>query len=149
MAILDTIFGGGVGVFSKAIKDVIGSFKLDPEKKAEFQAAVDANAALLAQKELEIQGRIQEAITKEVEAAADIIKTEAQSQSWLPRNVRPLLMLLWGGSIAANIYIPLIASLFGATIPMLVIDPWVYKMTTVCVTGYVGFRSFEKIKGSE
>jgi len=146
MPLLDAVFGGGLG---KLVKDVVGSFKLDPEKKAEFQAAIDENAALLAQKQLELQGKYQDAVTEEVKASADIIKVEAQSQSWLPKNVRPLLMLLWGGAIAGNIYIPLIAKLAGVQIDQLMIDPWVYKMTTICVTGYVGFRSLEKIKDAD
>lgn len=146
MALLDQVFGGGLGAL---VKNVVGSFKLDPEKKAEFQAAIDENAALLAQKQLELQSKYQDAITEEVKASAEVIKLEAQSQSWLPRNVRPLLMLLWGGAIAMNIYLPLIAKLAGVQIEQLVIDPWVYKMTTICVTGYVGFRSIEKIKGAE
>ena len=78
MAILETILGGSVG---KIVKDVVGAFKLDPTKKAEFQAAIDENAAVLAQKELELQGKIQDAIAVEVASAAEIIKVEAQSQS--------------------------------------------------------------------
>jgi Holin of 3TMs, for gene-transfer release len=146
MPLLDTIFGGGVG---KLVKEVVGTFKLDPEKKAEFQAAVDANQAALALKELEIQGKIQDAISQEVASSAEIIKAEAQSQSWLPRNVRPLLLLLWGLLITLNFLIPLIAKVTGVVIEPLVLDPWVYRLTIIGYTGYVGFRTFEKIKDAD
>lgn len=146
MALLDQIFGGGLGAL---VKDTVGAFKIDPAKKAEFQAAVDENAAILAQKQLELQGKIQDAMSVEIEKSADIIELEAKSQSWLPRNVRPLLLLLWGSLITLNFTLPLIAQLFHVIIAPLVLDVWVYKLTVIGYTGYISVRSVEKVLGAD
>ena len=138
---LSSIIGGNVASF---VKDAIGAFKLDPAKKAEYQAAVDENAALLAQKQLEIEGKLQDAISTEIQSAADIIKAEAGSQSWLPRNVRPFLLLVWGLTIAANALLPLIARVTGRAIEPVVLDSWLYQLTAIGFTGYVTARSFDK-----
>jgi len=59
-----------------------------------------------------IKARLQEMVLsgqiKEIEAAAAIIAAEAQGESWLQRNWRPLLMCLFGVIIANNyIVVPL------------------------------------------
>ncbi len=146
MALLDNIFGGGLGAL---VKSTVGAFKLDPEKKAEFQAAIDANSALIEQKQLELQGKLQDAVSQEVQASADIIKTEAQSQSWLPRNVRPLLLLMWGSLITFNFVAPMIAHLFHTPIEPLTLDPWVYRLTIIGYTGYISMRSLEKVLNAD
>lgn len=140
--ILESILGGGVG---KLVKDVVGTFHLDPEKKAEFQAAVDANKAALDSKQLDLESKVQDAIAAEVQSAAEVIKAEAQSQSWLPRNVRPLLLLLWGASITFNLLVPIIARLWVPGLQPLQLDPWVYKLTAIGFTGYVTARTWEKV----
>jgi hypothetical protein len=141
---LTGLLGGTLG---QAVKDIVGSFKLDPAKKAELESLVDQNAAILAQKQLELEGKLQDAITSEVQASADIIKAEAQSQSWLPRNVRPLLLLMWGVAITFNVFLPLISRAVGSPVEALTLDPWVYKLTAIGFTGYVGARSLEKVWG--
>lgn len=146
MALLETIIGGNVG---KLFQDVVGAFKLSPQKKAEFQSIIDENSAALAQKQLELEGKIQDAISQEVASSAEIIKAEAQSQSWLPRNVRPLLLLMWGTLITTNFVLPLVAQFANITVVPLVLDAWVYKLTAIGYTGYVGFRSFEKLKDKD
>jgi len=143
---LTTLLGANLG---QVFKDVIGSFKLDPEKKAELQAAIDQNAAALAQKQLDLQGKVQDAISSEIQSAADVIKAEAQSQSWLPRNVRPLLLLLWGAAITFNLLVPMIARLWVPGLQPLVLDPWIYKLTAIGFTGYVTARTWEKVTNSD
>lgn len=142
MPILETILGANVG---QMFKDVVGTFKLSPEKKAEMQAAVDANAAALALKQLELESKMQDALSAEVQSAAEVIKAEAQSQSWLPRNVRPLLLLLWGAAITFNMLVPIIARAWVPGLEPLVLDPWVYKLTAIGFTGYVTARTWEKV----
>lgn len=142
MAILDTILGGNVG---KLFQDVVGTFKLSPEKKAELQSLADQNAAALQQKQLELESRVQDAMAAEVQSAAEVIKAEAQSQSWLPRNVRPLLLLLWGAAITFNMLVPIIARVWVSGLQPLQLDPWVYKLTAIGFTGYVTARTWEKV----
>lgn len=141
MSVLETIFGGGVG---KLIKDVVGTFKLSPEAKIEFEREMLVREHELALKDKELEAKLLDAQTREVEAASKTIQIEAQSQSWLPRNVRPLLLLIWGVTITANVLIPLIARFWRPEIQPLSLDEWMYVMTGIGYTGYTGFRAFEK-----
>ena len=76
---------------------------------------------------------------KEIEAAASIIQAEAQGESWLQRNWRPLLMCLFGLIIANNY---LVVPLFGT--PMADIPPDMWELLKLGVGGYVVGRSVEK-----
>lgn len=141
MPILDTILGGNVGeLFSK----IVGTFKLSPEKAAELEQAKEANAVAIQKMQNDLEQKAQDFMANEVSSATEIIKAEANSQSWLPRNVRPLLLLLWGGAITFNVLVPVIGQAIGSHLQPLQLDPWVYKLTVIGYTGYVSFRSFEK-----
>lgn len=140
------IFGGSV---VKGVSDLIGQFHLSPEKKAEMQMAVQENAAELAKAQLAMDAKLQDSISNEVTQSAEIIKAEAGSQSWLPRNVRPLLLLMWGTLITLNFLIPNVAQFAHVQIIPLVLDPWVYKLTAIGYTGYVGFRTWEKLQNAD
>ncbi len=90
-----------------------------------------------------IKARLQEMVLtgqmKEIEAAAQIIVAEAQGESWLQRNWRPLLMCLFGVIIANN-YI--VVPLFGT--PTAEIPPDMWDLLKLGVGGYVIGRSVEK-----
>lgn len=140
---LETILGSNLG---QMFKDVVGTFKLSPEKKAELQSIADQNASVLQQKQLELEGKAQDAIAAEVQSSAEIIKAEAQSQSWLPRNVRPLCLLMWGSIITGNVLVPMFARFWVPGLQPLALPDWIYKLTAIGYTGYVGFRTWEKLK---
>lgn len=114
-----------------AVKGVIEEFHLPPEKAAELQE------------------KLLDATNQEVAAAADVIKAEAQSQSWLPRNVRPLLLLLWGAAISVNIVVTVLARFWYPNLQPVSLDPWVYKLTAIGFTGYVTARTWEKRTGTD
>lgn len=76
---------------------------------------------------------------KELEAAANIVVAEAQGESWLQRNWRPLLMVLFG-VIVANNY--LVVPLFDT--PAADIPPDMWDLLKLGVGGYVLGRSAEK-----
>jgi hypothetical protein len=107
-------------------------------------AAAAAKAQLL---QLQVQGQLN-AEMQELQSAGGIITAEANSQSWLPRNVRPLLLLLWGLIITFNQLVPMIARLWIPTLQPLALDPWVYKLTAIGFTGYVTARTWEKVTSS-
>lgn len=110
------------------------------------KTANDAAKAQLAQ--MVASGELAQAAT-EMTSAAEIIKAEAQSQSWLPRNVRPLLLLLWGLVISLNQVVPVIARFWLPGLQPFPVDPWVYKLTAIGFTGYVGARTWEKVTNSD
>ena len=142
MPLLATILGGNVG---QLFRDVVGTFKLSPEKKAELQQHIADNQAALDAKQLDLEAKAQDAVDQEVKSAAAVIMAEAQSQSWLPRNVRPFLLLLWGIAITFNLAVPIVARLWRPEIIPLALDPWVYKLTAIGFTGYVSARTVEKM----
>ena len=76
---------------------------------------------------------------KELEAAAKIIVAEAQGDSWLQRNWRPLLMVMFGTIIANNYLIVPIFNTPPADIP-----PDMWDLLKLGVGGYVVGRSTEK-----
>lgn len=90
-----------------------------------------------------IKAKLQEMVLtgqmKEIEAAAQIIVAEAQGESWLQRNWRPMLMCLFG-LIIANNYI--VVPLFGS--PAAEIPPDMWDLLKIGVGGYVVGRSVEK-----
>jgi hypothetical protein len=101
------------------------------------QAVEDKDQATL------IKSRLQEQVLtgqmKEIEAAASIIVAEAQGESWLQRNWRPLLMCLFGIIVANNF---IVVPLFGT--PSAAIPPDMWDLLKIGIGGYVVGRSVEK-----
>ncbi len=79
-------------------------------------------------------------IQKELEAKRDIIVAEAQGQSWIQRNWRPITMLVFVYIIAHNFIIsPLLA------LDQLPIPPDMWDLLKLGMGGYIIGRSAEKI----
>lgn len=76
---------------------------------------------------------------KELESAAKIIVAEAQGDSWLQRNWRPLLMVMFGVIIANNYIVVPIFNTPAADIP-----PDMWDLLKLGLGGYVVGRSVEK-----
>ena len=75
----------------------------------------------------------------ELQARADIIKAEAQSEHWLSANWRPILMLTFGGLIVAR--------WFGFAAPELSEAEYIklWSIVEIGIGGYVVGRTVEKI----
>jgi len=90
-----------------------------------------------------IKARLQEMVLtgqmREIEEAAEVIRAEANGDSWLQRNWRPLLMCLFGVIIANN-YV--VVPIFGS--PAADIPPDMWELLKLGVGGYVIGRSVEK-----
>lgn len=116
-ALLPPLLGGLFNVIDKAVEDKSQAAAI----KAKLQ-------------EMVLSGQM-----KEIEAAAAIILAEAQGDSWLQRNWRPMLMCLFG-LIVANNY--MVAPLFGT--PLADIPPDMWDLLKLGIGGYVLGRSVEK-----
>ncbi len=100
--------------------------------------------------ETELQGRLLEEIGKEVALAQSVVLAEVQSEHWLTRSWRPLLMLSLLGFLGfVGLVLPLADLIAGHRLPF---DPrWdalpegFWNFLSVGVGGYVGGRSLEKI----
>ena len=92
---------------------------------------------------LEIQARMQEALIAnqaQIEAAAaDVIRTEAQGESWLQRNWRPLTMMVFVGLI--------VGKWLGYTAPGVseALELRILGLIEIGLGGYVIGRSVEKV----
>lgn len=108
--------------------DGIVNNKADAEKlKAQIQLELLANSS------------------DELKHAASIIKAEAQGESWLQRNWRPLLMLSIVAIVVNNYLVYPYLSLFGAPALVLDLPPELFNLMTMGVGGYVMGRSAEKV----
>ena len=131
------ILGGGLG---KLVKDVVGTFKLDPGVKAQIDAEVARNNHELAIKELEIQARIEEAHTKEIEAASGNIRAEAQSGDRYTSRARPSFIYVMLLILVCN-YI-LFPFIHRTPIDYPEALFWLFGSA---ILGYTGARSWEKV----
>jgi hypothetical protein len=108
---LGTILGGGLG---KLVKDVVGTFKMDPTEKAKLEAAIDEREWQFRMAEQAANFKIAEEVTKQVSAQIEVNKVEAAGNlyqsSWRPTVgyicclgllfeffIRPIMA--WGSSI--------------------------------------------------
>lgn len=82
--------------------------------------------------------------SEQIKAQADIIISEAKSESWMARNWRPIIMLLFGVIIANNyIVYPWLFELFEMKV-MMDIPPEMWSLLKLGLSGYVVGRSVEK-----
>lgn len=142
MGLLDTILGGGVG---KMVKDVVGSFKLDPETKAKIDAAVEEHSHELAVLDKQYEAKLLEARQKEVEVAGANIRAEAASDSFISKNARPLFIFIGSIVIWANYLVAMIAGIAGRQYIPVEVPDIVFQIYILGFGGYVAGRSYEKV----
>lgn len=102
----------------------------DPEKQA------DAKAQLM-----DIMVKAQ---ADEMKAKSAVVIAEAQGESWMQRNWRPVLMFTFIALIINNfILVPYMAAV-GLPIAPLPLPTEMWTLLTIGVGGYIGGRSYEK-----
>lgn len=137
MPLLDQLFAGGIGT---AFKDIVGTFKLSPEDKAKFQAAIDENQTQVQLAQIALETKAQDAVTTETAAALDAYKAEQTTDDGYTKHWRPTfgymveLLILWNYAI-----VPLL----GRT-PVVIPDR-LFEMFGALLLVAIGGRSFEKI----
>lgn len=114
---------------------LISEFIEDPDKRAEFEHRLRSQ---LVQQESDF-----------VNAARDVVVAEAQGESCLQRNWRPLIMLSFGAILVNNyIFIPWMHALGFTDAPLLDIPEGMWGLLTVGLGGYVVGRTIEKTGSS-
>jgi len=142
MGILGTILGEGVegllkgaGSLAKDIRTAItGETTLTSESKA-----------LLDGKLIELETVLAQLKVKTDELRHNIIIAETQSQSWLARNWRPILMLTIIAIVANNYIIFPYANLFTEKVVMLTLPDHLWALLKIGVGGYIVGRSAEQV----
>lgn len=124
------------GAIAKTIGAIIGlvdEVTTTDEEKLDKQIKLDALAAGLRVNLAKVEAEF-------AESQSRVVIAEAQSQSWLARNWRPLTMLVFVGIIFFN-YIA--APLFALQTLTIVPDMW--ALLKLGIGGYIGGRTVEKV----
>jgi hypothetical protein len=119
-----------IGNLVPSITGLISEAVTDKDKAAELQFKIKELV-------LGIQSQV-------IAAKQAIIVAEAQGQSWIQRNWRPITMLTFVFIIANNYILVPYAVSFGLNVPMLDIPPGMWGLLTVGIGGYIGGRTYEK-----
>ena len=110
------------------IVNLIAQFHLSPEEKAKLQVS-------LAAAQIDFAGKMLDYESKLAAGKADIIKAEAQGNSWLQRSWRPIVMLTFLGLVVCDSFGLLHSPL----------APQAWSLLQIGLGGYVVGRSAEKI----
>ena len=126
---LDKLFGGGAAELVKGVGGVIDNLHTSKEEKL---AAEQKVKELIADYETKMEANI-----------TDRWKADMNSDSWLSKNVRPLILIFLVVSTVLMIFID------AGTIQFVVEEKWTDLLQLVLITvigAYFGGRSFEKSK---
>jgi predicted MFS family arabinose efflux permease len=121
----------GWGEAVKGVTDLVGQFVEDKDKANELETAIKSKLIGLEQ--------------EVVRAQRDTIVAEANSQSFIARNWRPIMMLTFVFIIANNYILFPYVQLFGGTALELEIPDAMWGLLKIGVGGYVMGRSGEKM----
>ena len=129
MSILTKIFSSGATELVKGIGGVIDNLHTSKEEKLEAERKIQD---LIANHEVEMEKNI-----------TDRWKMDMASDSWLSKNIRPLVLVFLVVSTVLMIFID------AGTINFVVEDKWTDLLQLVLITvigAYFGGRSLEKVK---
>ena len=129
MNVLSKIFSSGATELIKGVGGVIDNLHTSKEEKLEAERKIQS---LIANHEVEMEKNITERW-----------KMDMQSDSWLSKNIRPLVLVFLVVSTVLMIFID------AGTINFVVEDKWTDLLQLVLITvigAYFGGRSLEKVK---
>ena len=129
MSVLTKIFSSGAGELVKSVGGVLDNLTTSKEEKLEAERKIQD---LIANHEVEMEKNITERW-----------KMDMQSDSWLSKNIRPLVLVFLVVSTVLMIFID------AGTINFVVEDKWTDLLQLVLITvigAYFGGRSLEKVK---
>ena len=129
MSILGKIFSGSAADLVKGVGNVVDNLHTSKEEKLEAERKIKE---LIADYETKMEANI-----------TDSWKADMNSDSWLSKNVRPLILIFLVVSTVLMIFID------AGTIQFVVEEKWTDLLQLVLITvigAYFGGRSFEKRK---
>ena len=129
MSVLTKIFSSGAGELVKSVGGVIDNLTTSKEEKLEAERKVKE---LISSYEIEMEKNITERW-----------KMDMQSDSWLSKNIRPLVLVFLVVATVLLIFID------AGAISFTVQDKWTDLLQLVLITvigAYFGGRSLEKVK---
>lgn len=131
-----------ISIIGGAISGLIGGVKDIFSKKLQNDADKVAAGVELGKLELATQQALLSADQAFAEAQKSVIVAEAQSQSWLPRNIRPLSLLVFLGVI---VYQGVLVSIFHLPpVDLKAVPLQMWNLFYIGFGGYIVGRSIEK-----
>lgn len=128
----------GISEVFKPVSDTIDNLHTSEAEKKELKNVLE-------QTKNDAQKNILDYEAKLLNAKRDIIVSEAEGESWLQRNWRPLLMLTVVAIVANNYLIYPYLAMFTEKVTVLDLPNGLWALLTTGVGGYVVGRSGEKI----
>ena len=111
--------------------DLVDSFHTSTEEREAARAVITKLENEIKSKMLDLEGQL-------VQAQSAVIVAEAQSQSWIARNWRPIVMLTFAAEIV------LISTGFMDVAALQGVPVELWKLLTLGIGGYITLRSFDK-----
>ena len=127
-----------IGGLIKPITDMVDNLTTTDEERGELKNKLVELQNAIASKVLDYEAKLNEIQGK-------IVMAEAQGESWLQRNWRPILMISIVAIVVNNYLLFPYLQLFGIKTIELNLPDKLYTLMTVGVGGYVVGRSGEKI----
>jgi hypothetical protein len=143
---IGTILGSNLG---QMFKDIVGTFKLDHDKKAELEKAIDDNEQAIKMKEFELTVRTMELEKTAIETASANIRAEAQSGDKFTARARPTFLYLFYVILAFNfIVLPVTQMIggYGQNLKLIEFPQIMWEVFVAGFLGYTGVRTWEKLK---
>ncbi len=116
----------------------IDSLTTSDEEKGQIRIELTKLENVVKEKMLDLEGQRMELEGKLIQAQSAVIIAETQSQSWLTRSWRPLIMVEFG------LLIFLIATGVMDTEALAAVPPELWKLLTLGIGGYLGLRTADK-----
>jgi Holin of 3TMs, for gene-transfer release len=126
------------GLMNGPVNKALDAFVKDQELKRKLEA--------------ELESKLTEHLGKAQELEQAIVLAEINSESWLTRSWRPILMLtLLGFVVFVGLVLPLLDVIFATTVPFNPrwqnLPPQFWDFLSIGVGGYIGGRTLEKVAG--
>ena len=134
------LLGEGLGA---SFKKIVGSFKLDPALKAQFQAAIEGHSFEIQKLESEYDAKLLDHETTLIKEVNATMREEAKSEHWLQWSWRPIVGYTFSAVIINNyILLPYFAT---KGLQAIVIPGEVWSAMLVILGVAAGTRGWEKI----
>lgn len=134
MSIAATIFGKVTAAGASQTLDSVGN------------AAIKIRSALTGDLPPEEKVKVILAELETIESQASVIVAEANGQSWLQRNWRPITMMVIVAIVANNYLIFPYVSMFTDKVVVLELPDKLFTLMTLGLSGYIVGRTVEKIR---
>ena len=122
----------------KPAMDLVDKMHTSDDERGAIQIELTKLENVIKSEMLELEGKRLELEGTLIQAQSAVIIAEAQSQSWLARNWRPLVMVTFAAEIV------LISTGFMDVEALQAVPPELWKLLTLGIGGYMTLRTVDK-----